>query len=406
MTNTATQEKLWNADYVKVWTANFLMSFAFMLINPLLPLFLTDTFAADKQTIGVTLAGYSVAALLIRPFSGYFVDNFPRKAVLLVSYGLSCCFFLGYMAATTLTAFAFFRTLHGFPFGTTTVSCTTLAVDALPSRHRAEGIGYYGLSANLGSALGPTVALWIFDWTQSYQTLFAVSFAVTLAGVVLCATLHLKPRPSAKTGAPSASPRPRAKLVSLDRFLLLKASSQAMCTLAFGVTYSVVTTYLAIYGREELGITGGTGLFFLLLAIGLIVSRLVGSKSLGEGKITQNALLGMCIALAGYAMFTGLHNRFGYYASALVIGLGQGYAWPAFLNMFLDLAPHERRGTANATILTSWDLGLGIGMLLGGVTAQRAGYHAAFWVSVGVYAAALALFLLHGKRHFERNRLR
>ncbi|MBP5260485.1 MAG: MFS transporter, partial [Paludibacteraceae bacterium] len=372
------REKLWNANYIKVWTSNFLMSFAFMLINPLLPLFLTDHFGADKQMIGITLAGYALAALLIRPFSGYFIDHFPRKIVLLLSYGLSCCFFLGYMAATTLTVFAFFRTVHGFPFGTTTVSCTTLAVDTLPASRRAEGIGYYGLSANLGSAVGPTVALWIFDWTHSYNTLFLVSFLVTLVGVVLGATLKLKPRP-VSAAVPVAQPK---RLVSLDRFLLLKASSQAVCTLVFGLSYSIVTTYLAIYGREELGITGGTGLFFLLLAAGLIASRLMGSKSLGEGKIVQNGLMGMLIAVVGYAVFAGIHHPAGYYGSALIIGFGQGFAWPAFLNMFLDLAPHERRGTANATILTSWDLGLGLGMLLGGITAQHAGYHAAFWLAV------------------------
>ena len=232
MEGQATREILWNANYIKVWSSNFLMSFAFMLINPLLPLFLTDTFGADKQMIGITLAGYAIAALLIRPFSGYFIDNFPRKVVLLLSYGLSCSLFLGYMAATTLTAFAFFRTIHGFPFGTTTVSCTTLAIDSLPSSRRAEGIGYYGLSANLGSALGPTVALWIFDWTQSYNALFTVSFAVTLIGVVLGATLQLKPRPISPVAAESKPTR----LLSFDRFLLLKASSQAVCTLTFGLT--------------------------------------------------------------------------------------------------------------------------------------------------------------------------
>ena len=72
---------LWNSNYVKVWVANFMIFFSFMLLTPLLPLYLKDTFAAEKQMIGIVLSGYTLFALLIRPFSGFFVDSFPRKMV-------------------------------------------------------------------------------------------------------------------------------------------------------------------------------------------------------------------------------------------------------------------------------------------------------------------------------------
>ena len=35
------KEKLWNANYVKVMTTNFLLYFAFYLLTPLLPLYLS-----------------------------------------------------------------------------------------------------------------------------------------------------------------------------------------------------------------------------------------------------------------------------------------------------------------------------------------------------------------------------
>ena len=41
------------------------------------------------EAIGLVLAGYTVMALIIRPFSGYLVDSFPRKTVLIV-----CNFFI------------------------------------------------------------------------------------------------------------------------------------------------------------------------------------------------------------------------------------------------------------------------------------------------------------------------
>ena len=50
------KEKLWNANYVKVMTTNFLLYFAFYLLTPLLPLYLSETFGATKDTIGTVFA--------------------------------------------------------------------------------------------------------------------------------------------------------------------------------------------------------------------------------------------------------------------------------------------------------------------------------------------------------------
>ena len=161
-------EKLWNSNYVKVWVANFMIFFSFMLLTPLLPLYLKDTFGADKQAIGIVLSGYTLFALLIRPFSGFFVDSFPRKVVLLICYGLFCVFFGGYLAAGSLLLFAIVRTLHGAPFGATTVANSTVAIDVLHPSRRAEGIGYYGLSNNIASAIAPALAIYILHLTNSY----------------------------------------------------------------------------------------------------------------------------------------------------------------------------------------------------------------------------------------------
>ena len=109
------QERLWNVNYLKVWVANFMIFFSFMLLTPLLPLYLKDTFDANKDTIGLVLSGYALTALIIRPFSGFFADSVPRKKVLLISYFLFFSFFAGYLVAGSLLLFAIIRTLHGAP---------------------------------------------------------------------------------------------------------------------------------------------------------------------------------------------------------------------------------------------------------------------------------------------------
>ena len=390
-------EKLWNGNYLKIWTGNFLLNFSFTLIVPLLPLYLSEEFGATNDTIGMALAGYTLMALVIRPFSGYVVDNYPRKTVLMLCNFLFLLIFFGYIVAGSLTMFTIFRTLHGAPFGATTVAASTVAIDVLPSSRRGEGIGYYGLSNNLATALGPVLAIYMLEaFKGDFHALFWISTAFSFAGLLLDSTISL----------PARETVPGKKVISLDRFFLLNGWREALSMMCYSFSYGVVSTYVAIYGKEELRITGGTGVFFTLFAVGLIISRLTGAKALKENRVSYNASVGCLASLVGYFLFAALKNPVGYYASAFVIGLGNGHMYPAFQNMFVNLAENSQRGTANSSILTSWDAGLGLGVLAGGMLSEHFGYHTAFWAALAVNAAGVIWYFLRVRNHFEKNKLR
>lgn len=390
------RERLWNKGYLKAMSANFMLYFSFMLLTPLLPVYLSDRFHTDKDTIGLVLSGYVLATLLIRPFSGYIVDSFSRKKVLLLFYSAFVLLCAGYLVAGTLVAFAVVRTLHGFPFGATTVSNSTVAIDVLPSSRRTEGIGFYGLSGNIAVATAPSVALFIYGLWANFDFLFLLALVASLIGLGIASTLQLKPRPL--TGG-----RPR---MSFDRFVLKEGFTEGASIVCFSFSYGIVSTYIAIYGQQELGIVSGTGMFFLLFSTGLILSRIRGSRSLRRGLITHNASLGIIVSLIGYLVFASIHNLWGYYGAALIIGLGNGHMYPAFQNIFINLAHSDRRGTANSTLLVAWDSGLGLGTLLGGVIAQHLGFHAAFWWAWAINALGALIYFACGRRHYLAHRVR
>ena len=388
--------------------ANFTLFFAFYVLTPLLPLYLSEHFGAPKDVIGLVLSGYTITALLFRPFSGYFVDSFPRRTVLMVCFGAFAIFFAGYLAASTLLLFTIVRTLHGGPFGALTVANSTAAIDVLPSSRRTEGIGYYGLSNNLSMAIAPTIGIFIYKYTDSFELLFWLALVVACAGWLIDATVKFPDKEIVRN---------KSKL-SWDRFFLVRGWLLGLNMVAFGFSFGVLSNYLAIYGKEVMGITGGTGTYFLLCSVGLIISRLQGGKALREGRLTHNAGSGMVISLVGYTLFilmptlsslftlhSSLFTLIGYYGSALLIGLGNGHMWPAFQNMTICVAHNNQRGTANSTILISWDIGMGLGILLGGVIAEYLGYDASFWTVVIINAAGVATFFVATKAFFLRRRL-
>ena len=390
-----TQDRLWNRNYCKVMAANFALFFAFYVLTPLLPLYLSEHFGATKDVIGLVLSGYTVTALLFRPFSGYVVDTFPRKTVLIICYSAFAIFFAGYLAASTLLLFLIVRTLHGGPFGGLTVANSTVAIDVLPSSRRTEGIGYYGLSNNLAMAIAPTIGIFVYQWSGSFELLFWIALAVAFGGLLVDSTVKVPEKEIVRN---------KAKL-SWDRFFLVRGWLLGLNMVAFGFSFGVLSNYLAIYGKEVMGITGGTGTYFMLCSVGLILSRLQGGKALRQGRLTFNAGSGMVISFVGYSLFILVPNMVGYYASALLIGLGNGHMWPAFQNMTINVASNNQRGTANSTILISWDIGMGLGILLGGVISELLGYSAAFWTVAVVNAAGVACFFLATKAFFLRRNL-
>ena len=401
-------DRLWNRNYCKVMAANFTLFFAFYVLTPLLPLYLSEHFGATKDVIGLVLSGYTITALLVRPFSGYVVDTFPRKTVLMIAFGLFAIFFAGYLAASTLLLFTIVRTLHGGPFGSVTTANATVAIDVLPSSRRTEGIGYYGLSNNLAMATAPTIGIWLYQFTNSFEFLFWLALIVACAGWLIDSTVKLPHKDIVR----------QKSTLSLDRFFLTRGWLLGLNMVAFGFSFGVLSNYLAIYGKEVMGITGGTGTYFLLCSVGLILSRLQGSKALRAGRVTHNAATGMIISLVGYTLFILMPTLtqcsmvngqwsmvIGYYGSALLIGLGNGHMWPAFQNMTINVARNNQRGTANSTILISWDIGMGLGILVGGIVAELISYSAAFWTVVLVNGTGVATYFLATRAFFLRRNL-
>ena len=388
-------EKLWNREYIKVMICNFLLFSAFYLLTPLLPLYLDQEFEADKDLIGIVLSGYVIATLIVRPFSGFVVDTFDRKTVLIACFTLFFICFTGYLGATTLLMFAIVRTFHGIPFGATTVANSTVAIDVLPASRRNEGIGFYGLSNNIAMAVAPSVGIYLYHATSNFTLLFWLSLLLSFTGFLCSTTIKI----------PRRKPVEGKKTISLDHFFLGRAWLLAVNICFFGACWGVMSNYVALYGKEEMAITDGTGIFFVLLSAGLVISRLFGAKSLRAGKLVHNALIGVILSFAGYTIFGFIAQPWSFYLSALLIGLGNGRMYPAFLNMFVKVARHDQRGTANSSILISWDLGMGLGILLGGFIAEVIGFGAAFKTVAMMQGAGMLLFIFFTGSFFEKRKL-
>lgn len=360
------KERLITPSYCCILAANFLLYFGFWLLTPVLPFYLSEIFEASNTTIGIVLSCYTISSLCIRPFSGYFLDTFARKPLYLIAYFIFTLIFAGYMVAGLLTLFIIFRVIHGISFGMVTVGGNTVVIDIMPSSRRGEGLGYYGLANNLAMSIGPMFGLFLHSGGASYITIFSYSLGSCILGF-LAATMVKTPY----------KPPVKREPISLDRFILLKGLPAGFSLLLLSIPYGMTTNYVAMYAKQ-IGITAETGFFFTLMAVGMAISRLFSGRLVDKGMITQVISAGLylvCICYFGLTACGWLINWNSsftiilFFLISLLLGIGFGTMFPAYNTLFVNLAPNSQRGTATSTYLTSWDVGLGIGMLSGGYIA-------------------------------------
>ena len=397
------KERLVTPSYILIIAANFLQFFGFWLLIPVLPFYLQEVFGADKTSIGAILSCYTIAALCMRPFSGYLLDTFSRKPLYLLAYFFFTAMFGGYMLAGTLSIFILFRIIHGFSFGMVTVSGNTIVIDIMPSSRRGEGLGYYGLANNIAMSIGPMTGLFLHDASIGYTTIFCCSLGACMLGF-LCAYLVKTPHKAPVKREP----------ISLDRFILLKGIPAGISLLLLSIPYGMTTNYVAMYAKQ-IGITTSTGFFFTLMAIGMAVSRLFSGKLVDKGMITQVIQAGMylvCICFFGLSACGWTIEWFQeatlaiFYLIALLLGIGFGTMFPAYNTLFVNLAPNSQRGTATSTYLTSWDVGIGIGMVVGGYIAEISTFKMAYFAGALLTVLSLFFFIRKVGPHFHRERLR
>ena len=397
------KDKLITKNYIEILAANFLLFFGFWLLMPVLPFYLAEVFDANKTTIGVVLSCYTIAALCIRPFSGYLLDTFARKPLYLLAYFTFTAIFGGYLIAGTLTLFILFRIIHGVSFGMVTVSGNTIVIDIMPSSRRGEGLGYYGLANNIAMSIGPMTGLFLHDAGADYTLIFCCSLGSCLIGF-LCASL-------VKT---TYKPPVKREPISLDRFILLKGIPAGFSLLLLSIPYGMTTNYVAMYAKQ-IGIQASTGFFFTFMALGMAVSRLFSGRLVDRGMVTQVIEAGLylvCFCFFGLSScgwlttWSLLWTTYFLFTIALLLGIGFGTMFPAYNTLFVNLAPNNQRGTATSTYLTSWDVGIGAGMLLGGYIAEIATFKMAYLFGAALTVISLFYFRSKVAPHFHRHKLR
>ncbi len=384
-------KSIFTGSFAWVFFASLLMFTAFYMLLPTLPVFLTAKLGIDEGQTGIILAVYTLAALLIRPFTGYVIDRFGRKYFYIPSLLLFACMFVAYPMAAVFVWMLVVRFIHGVIWGVATTTGSTLIVDIIPAERRGEGIGLYGIAMTIPMAIGPFIGIELSK-DSDYTLMFYSAGVLAFAGFLLTMLIRY---PKITAGA--------HHLFSWRNLFEKTALPVTFNLLLINISYGGLVSFISLYAINT-GI-GNTGLFFIVFACGITLSRIYMGKFFDRNGPKMLAVAGILLLVTGHAILGLLLNIYGFMAAATLLGLGSGIVFPTFQAMVNNLVPPQRRGAANSTLFSGLDMGIGLGMLFTGILALRIGLPATYLIYGVLNIAALIYFLSVSLIHYQ-NKLR
>ncbi|WP_433507063.1 MFS transporter [Pseudonocardia halophobica] len=340
--------------------------------------------------LGLVLAVYDGAEVLLKPVFGSLADRWGPRRVLLGGLAAFVVVSLAYVLVALVggiaagpggaVALALARLGQG-----AAASAFSPAAGAMVGRLGAGGrrgrvFGSYGAWKGLGYTAGPLlggVVITFAGLTALFVVLAAVAAVVTVWVVLAVPALP-------------ALPRQRQTVVDLARRLSAPAFLRPTSALA-GTTAALAT---AVGFLPVLGTASGlspivTGAVVACLALSSTLVQPRAGRAHDRGRLsTRTALaVGFALMVAGFVLAAVVTGIGALVVSAVVIGLGVGIATPVAFASLAASSPPERLGQTMGSAEVGRELGDAGGPLLVGVVAAAASVAA----GLGALAAALAV---------------
>lgn len=380
-------EKLITPAFLTGWVANFLQFLIFYFLITTMALYAVKQFGVSDAMGGFAASSFIIGATAARIFSGFIVDRFGRRRIMLIAViaiAIACAF---YNPADSFAALVIVRLIHGMAYAVAGTAIMAMVQEAIPAGRRSEGTGYLSLGTTLAAALGPAVALLLIG-SYSYEMLFWLTAGVSVVALLAAVALYFS----------SSDPDMGEVRFSFAAVLNPKVLPIATFMLIIAFAYSGVMTYINTYA-EQRDVLTGAGFFFISYAVTMFIFRpFLGrlQDRRGDDPVINLGLAGFIISLI---ILATAQQDWQVILAGAFSGLGYGTLMPAAQSVALKVVDRREFGSALSTFFLLVDIGFGLGPIILGVVISAAGFAVLYWGLAGcVVLAGVFYMLTHGRR--------
>ncbi|MEX3622972.1 MFS transporter [Viridibacillus arvi] len=350
-------QRIFSKPFIFLFVSNFLVFIGFDMLLPILPAYLLSINASTIQ-VGLVTTLFTIGAVLIRPFVGYYLIDNQRKSLAIGASAALMIITMLYPFLNFVWLFLLLRIFHGAAWGVSTTANSTMVVDLIPKSRLGEGMGYFSISTTVGAIISPSIGILIYE-SFSFDVLIWSSVVLSLLAVI--ALQFVK-------ASPTTVKREKKPFRFLDMIFEREVWFPALLTVITTLGFGAVITFLVLFGKQK-GIDH-IFLFFLINAtVATLIRPFTGKWYDKKGPwsiIIVSAMLGfLSLVMLSYAS-----NDIGLIIAAILFGAGYGTVMPCLQTWTVQKVSEEKSGAANATFFSSFDVGLGVSAFVLGIFAE------------------------------------
>ncbi|MBE6183193.1 MAG: MFS transporter, partial [Bacillus sp. (in: Bacteria)] len=150
-------------------------------------------------------------------------------------------------------------------------------------------------------------------------------------------------------------------------------------------------TFLPLYTAEKH--IAGIQWYFLIYALALMVTRTFAGRLYDKKGHQAIFIPGAFMIIVAMILLSWLPSTLVLFVAAFCYGLGFGSVQPALQAWAMEKTPINRKGMANATFFSFFDLGIGIGAMVFGQIGDLFGYFSIYITSACSVTLSILLYI-------------
>ena len=385
-------EKLWTLPFIIIILISFFASLSYFLIQTLVTSYALS-FGAELAAAGSAVGAFSIAAMVIRPFSGFFADRLNKKILLAVTTAMMGLALILYNFCHSVGMLFFIRIFHGIAFGVNGTVNIALAVEYIPKSRTGEGLGYYGVGQVASQIIGPPLGLALKNLI-GFNLLFIGDAAFTVAAAAAF-FLVFKYKETEKKSLnlrelfPHKEGENRAKEI-IGSLIAVECIFYALMGGLFSMGNSIVHGFLVVLGETKS--IDGISYFFTVNAIMLFVLRMTVGKMLDRTKLLIVVVASMATSAVAFSLVGWSGTLMPILAGAVIKAFGNVGGQVSLQSACVKKVDAARVGVATSTYYIGADIGNGFGPVWGGIVAEKHGVASPFLVMAVIFLAGTLVF--------------
>ncbi|MDI9617111.1 MAG: MFS transporter [Methanothrix sp.] len=344
----------------------FVSVLGFSLVAPIFPLYVLDL-GATHLMLGMIISVYGAVQLLTQMPAGRLSDLRGRKPVLLIGLLTFAIMPLLYIYASNAYQLLLIRIFGGIGASMVWPVAMALIVDCVDPSHRGLAMGWYNASFYSALAVGPVIGSLLYG---SFGIKAPFVFWSLFAAAALLIVIFVVREPPVRSGVLSTNPRRSRLIIDGSMITFIICCSVVMLPGLIGGFNMTLLPELAL--SVGVGVTQ-LGILYLAYAGSNALSNIYFGRAADIGHrrlLISGGCFGCALGFAVLGHGPGLLPQL--FAMAL-LGMSSGMCTPAAAVVVSDVTSPERRGEIFGIFNTSRMLGVVIGPIIAGLTADLSG---------------------------------